>query len=258
MCVVRSNCNYKHAFFFYENHADMNFVTPLLLSKNIGNNIFDDGSPPDVCSLVFTKACEERLSARRVFTRVHQSLRGKALRQTCVHSCSPKPARKGSPPDVCSLVFTKACEERLSARRVFTRVHQSLRGKALRQTCVHSCSPKPARKGYPPDVFSLVFTKACEERLSARCVFTRVHQSLRGKALSECKPPRWTSSTSTAKCGERWKLYWHSTAKFMHYFTENFCPPPCAAHEGLANVTHRWNVTVTHPAHSASWTCGHV
>jgi hypothetical protein len=39
----------------------MHFVTPLLLSKNISNDILDDGSPTDVFSLVFTKACEERL-----------------------------------------------------------------------------------------------------------------------------------------------------------------------------------------------------
>jgi len=37
----------------------MHFVTPLLLSKNIGNDILDDGSPTDVCSHVFTKACEK-------------------------------------------------------------------------------------------------------------------------------------------------------------------------------------------------------
>ena len=66
-CVVRSNC--KRAF-FYEKYADMHFVTPLLLSKNIGNDILDDGSPTDVCSPVFTR----------------------------VHPCSPKPAKKVSFP----------------------------------------------------------------------------------------------------------------------------------------------------------------
>jgi hypothetical protein len=64
---VRSNC--KRAF-FYEKYADMHFVTPLLLSEDIGNDIFDDGSPTDVCSPVFTR----------------------------VYPCSPKPAKKVSFP----------------------------------------------------------------------------------------------------------------------------------------------------------------
>jgi hypothetical protein len=33
-------------------------VVLLLLLKNIGKDILDDRSPTDVCSLVFTNACE--------------------------------------------------------------------------------------------------------------------------------------------------------------------------------------------------------
>jgi hypothetical protein len=60
-CVVRSNC--KRAF-FYENYADMHYVTPLLLSKNIGRQRYLRRDP----------------------------------QQTCAHWFSPKPAKKGSFP----------------------------------------------------------------------------------------------------------------------------------------------------------------
>jgi hypothetical protein len=46
--------------FSYKNYTDLHFVTPLLLLKNIGNNVLDHGSPTDVFSLVFTNACEKK------------------------------------------------------------------------------------------------------------------------------------------------------------------------------------------------------
>jgi len=105
-CVVRSNC--KRAF-FYEKYADMHFVTPLLLSKNIGNDILDDGSPTDVCSPVFTRVhpCSSEFirvhPCSLVFTRVHLC----SLVFTRVHPCSLVFTRVHP----CSPVFTKACEK---------------------------------------------------------------------------------------------------------------------------------------------------
>jgi len=55
------SCDHNSASSESDSKQGNHFVTPLLLSKNISNNVFDDGSPPNVCSLVFTKACEERL-----------------------------------------------------------------------------------------------------------------------------------------------------------------------------------------------------
>jgi len=89
------------------------------------------------------------------------------------------------------------------------------------QMCFHLCSPMPVRK----------------------------------RLLSKCKPPCWTSST--AKCGEKLKHYWHHTVKSTYYYMKNFCLRQCSAHETLVSVTHSRSLSIPYPVHSASCTWQH-
>ena len=93
-------------------------------------------------------------------------------------------------------------------------------------------------------------------RIPDRRMFICVHQHQRKFSFPGVN--RFAEKYNIAQYVGRWKHYWHGTAKSTHKNTKNFCSPLCSVHGSFMHATHRRNISVPHPAHSAFWAYGHV